>query len=187
MKPNKIQTVAVYCSASVKIDPLYLDAAREVGEELARRQLTMIYGGSTRSMMGAAAEAVMTHGGRVIGFIPKHLKKIEVPKDDITELHLVDTSHIRKHLMFEHSDAFFILPGGFGTLDETFEIIARKDLKLHEKPIIFINVNGYWDALSVMVKNIFDQNFARSEDKDLFQIVSSVSEAFQVLLGEKND
>ena len=179
---KKIQSIGVYCSANAQVASVYIEAAREVGEALAHHHITMVYGGGDRSMMGAAANAAMAHNGRVIGFMPKHLRALEAPSDHITEIHMVDTMHTRKQCMFENSDAFFVLPGGFGTLDEVFELITWRYLKLHEKPIIFININQYWDPLLVMIKNIFDQNFSNARDENLFHFVSSVAEAFQFIM-----
>ncbi len=178
---KEIQTVGVYCSSYESLDPVYREAARDLGRELASHHMTMVYGGGALGLMGEVSKSVMAHGGRVIGFMPHHLKKFEDPNWAITELHMVDTMHTRKRLMFEHSDAFMVLPGGFGTLDETFELITWRQLKLHEKPIIFININDYWTPLQELTKNIFNQHFAKPEHKKCFTFVSSISEAFQSL------
>jgi uncharacterized protein (TIGR00730 family) len=181
---KKIQAVGVYCSSYDTVDGIYRKAASELGEVLARHHITMIYGGGIQGLMGEVANSAMVHGGRVIGFMPRHLEDLEEPNHAITELHMVDTMHTRKRLMFEHSDAFFVLPGGFGTLDETFELITWRQLELHEKPIIFINVNNYWTPLEELTQNIFDQHFAKPEHKRCFRFVSSVSDALQALLQE---
>ncbi len=178
----EIRSVGVFCSSAMHVEGVYEKAALELGEALAQHQITMVYGGGAQGLMGKTADATMAHGGRVIGFMPHHLREYEEPNWAITEMHMVDTMHTRKRLMFEHSDAFFVLPGGFGTLDETFELITWGQLKLHEKPIIFINVNQYWDPLESLIKNIFEQHFAKPEDKNCFTFVRSVSEAFQALL-----
>lgn len=179
---KKVQAIGVYCSSYEGLDEVYKKAAAELGQQLAEHNMTMIYGGGALGLMGDVSRSAMAHGGRVIGFMPHHLKEFEDPNWAITELHMVDTMHTRKRLMFEHSDAFFVLPGGFGTLDETFEIITWQQLKLHDKPAIFINVNAYWTPLQELTKNIFDQHFAKPEDKKCFKFVNSVSEAFQALL-----
>ncbi|MBS0272598.1 MAG: TIGR00730 family Rossman fold protein [Proteobacteria bacterium] len=179
---KKIQAIGVYCSSYDTVDGVYRKAASELGEMFAQHQITMIYGGGIQGLMGEVANSAMAHGGRVIGFMPHHLEALEEPNHAITELHMVDTMHTRKRLMFEHSDAFFVLPGGFGTLDETFELITWRQLELHEKPIIFISVNNYWTPLEELTQNIFNQRFARPEHKQCFKFVSSVSEAFHELL-----
>lgn len=179
---KKIQAIGVYCSSYEGLDEVYKNAAIELGQQLAKHNITMVYGGGILGLMGDVSKSVMAQGGRVIGFMPHHLKELEDPNWGITELHMVDTMHTRKRLMFEHSNAFLVLPGGFGTLDETFELITWQQLKLHEKPIIFINVNNYWTPLQALTENIFDQHFAKSEHKKYFKFVNSISEAFQALL-----
>jgi uncharacterized protein (TIGR00730 family) len=179
---KETQAIGVYCSSYEGLNEIYKEAAIELGRQLAERQLTMIYGGGALGLMGEVSKAAMAHNGRVIGFMPHHLKEFEDPNWAITELHMVDTMHTRKRLMFEHSDAFFALPGGFGTLDETFEMITWQQLKLHNKPLIFININNYWAPLQELTTNIFEQGFAKPEDKRCFKFASSISEAFQALL-----
>lgn len=140
---KEIQAIGIYCSSYDTVRDAYREAALKLGQQLAQHKITMIYGGGVQGLMGEVANSVMANGGRVIGFMPHHLEKLEKPNLDITELHIVDTMHTRKSLMFKHSDAFLVLPGGFGTLDETFELITWRQLELHEKPIIFININSY--------------------------------------------
>lgn len=176
-----IQSIGVYCSSYEGLDEVYRNAAIELGQRLAEQQITMIYGGGTQGLMGDISKSVMNNGGRVIGFMPRHLEEFEEPNWDITELHMVDTMHTRKRMMFEHSEAFFILPGGFGTLDETFEIITWEQLRLHAKPIIFININNYWSPLQDLTSNIFNQGFAKSEHEKFFKFVNTIPEAFQAL------
>lgn len=176
-----IQSIGVYCSSYEGLDEVYKNAAVELGQHLAEKKITMIYGGGALGLMGKVSKAVMDHGGRVVGFMPRHLEEFEKPNLDITELHMVDTMHTRKRMMFEHADAFFILPGGFGTLDETFEIITWEQLKLHDKPIIFININNYWSPLKDLLSNIFNQGFALNEHKKFFKFVNTIPEAFEAL------
>jgi uncharacterized protein (TIGR00730 family) len=179
---KQIEAIGVYCSSYDSVDDVYKKAARELGETLAEHHRTLIYGGSNQGLMGEVANATMAHGGRVLGFTPQHLQEFEEPNWAITEIHLVDTMHTRKRLMFEHSDAFIVLPGGFGTLDETFEIITWHQLELHEKPIVFININEYWTPLEELTKNIFQQHFAKKEHEKFFKFVKTIPEAFQILL-----
>jgi uncharacterized protein (TIGR00730 family) len=178
---KQIKSIGVYCS-SKNVDGVYKDSATDLGHLLAKHKMTMIFGGGSHGLMGEVANAAMSSGGKVIGFMPDHLKQFEEPNWGITELHMVDSMHTRKRLMFENADAFFILPGGFGTLDETFEIITWRQLKLHEKPIIFININDYWSPLKELAKNIFDQKFAKAEDKSAFRFVDSVEAAINAIL-----
>lgn len=179
---KQIEAIGVYCSSYDSVDDVYKRAARELGETLAEHHITLIYGGSNQGLMGEVANTTMAHGGRVLGFTPQHLQEFEEPNWAITEIHMVDSMHTRKRLMFEHSDAFIVLPGGFGTLDETFEIITWHQLELHEKPIVFINVNDYWTPLEELTKNIFQQHFAKKEHKKFFKFVKTIPEAFQTLL-----
>ena len=180
-KMKTIQSVGVYCSSYEGLDEVYKNAAIELGQQLAEQNITMIYGGGALGLMGDVSKTAMAHGGRVIGFMPRHLEAFEEPNWNITELHMVDTMHTRKRMMFEHAEAFFILPGGFGTLDETFEIITWEQLKLHVKPIIFININNYWAPLQELTSNIINQGFALSEHKNFFKFVNSIPEAFRAL------
>jgi uncharacterized protein (TIGR00730 family) len=179
---KEIQAIGVFCSSYDSIDDVYKNVASELGQQLAEHQISMVYGGGVKGLMGRVADSVMAHGGKVIGFMPHHLKEFEAPNWTITEMHMVDTMHTRKRLMFEHSDAFIVLPGGFGTLDETFELITWRQLQLHDKPIIFLNVNNYWTHLQELTQNIFDQRFAKPEHRDCFKFVNTVPEAFQALL-----
>ncbi len=179
---KEIQAIGVFCSSYDAVKDTYREAAQELGQQLAQHKISMIYGGGIQGLMGEVASSAMFHGGRVIGFMPHHLEKFEDPNKNITELHIVDTMHTRKRLMFEHSDAFFVLPGGFGTLDEAFELITWRQLDLHDKPIIFININDYWTPLKELTKNIFEQHFAKLEHKKCFTFVQTVPEAFEALL-----
>lgn len=180
-KMKKIQSIGVYCSSYEDLDEVYKKAALDLGEQLAEQNITLVYGGGALGLMGDVSKSVMDHGGRVMGFMPRHLEEFEEPNWDITELHMVDTMHTRKRMMFEHSEAFFILPGGFGTLDETFEIITWEQLKLHVKPIIFININNYWAPLQDLTSNIIQQGFAKPDHGKFFKFVNSIPEAFEAL------
>jgi uncharacterized protein (TIGR00730 family) len=155
-----IQSVCVYCGASGRVDKIYKDAALRMGEVLARAGLQVVFGGGKLGLMGLVADNALANGGRVIGIIPKHLEKFEGAHLNLSELHVVDTMHIRKQKMSELADAFIVLPGGFGTLDELFEILTWRQLQMHEKPVIIVNVNGYWDPLKKLIHNIIEQNFA---------------------------
>ena len=178
---KEIQSIGVYCSSYDMVSDIYKQAAAELGEQLAKRNITLIYGGGARGLMGELARATMKNQGKVIGFMTQNLSDVEEPTIEITELHMVETMHMRKRLIFENSDAFFVLPGGFGTLDEAFELITWRQLSLHEKPIIFININGYWSLLKEFINSISEQHFAKPEHMKCFQFVSSVMDAFHAL------
>ena len=178
---KEIQSIGVYCSSYDTVNDIYKQAALELGEQLAKRKINLVYGGGTQGLMGELAHATMSNGGKVIGFMTQNLKDVEKPNLELTEFHMVDTMHMRKRLIFENSDAFFVLPGGFGTLDEAFELITWRQLALHEKPIIFININGYWSPLKELINTIFEQHFTKPEHKKCFQFVSSIADAFLTL------
>lgn len=168
--------VCVYCSASERIDQKHKDLAFEVGKYMARNKLDLVYGGGRTSMMGAVASGVVESGGHGIGIIPEHLKQLEGEHPGLQELYIVDSMHTRKMKMSEIADAFLILPGGFGTLDEFFEIMTWKQLALHQKPIIIFNAFGYWDKLVELMHSVIDENFARAEHRFIFDVITSMDE-----------
>ena len=154
-----MKKVCVFTGAASGIDTLYKDAAYQMGEMLASRGLGVVYGGGKMGLMGAVADGVLAANGKVTGIIPKFLDSVEVGHKGITDLHIIDSMHERKAMMYDAADAFIIFPGGLGTLDETMEIITWRQLGLHQKPIIIVNLNGYWDSMLLMFQNIIDQGF----------------------------
>ena len=142
-----IKSVCVYCGSSSRVRQSYKDAAVELGLILAREGIRLVYGGGQVGIMGIIADTVLKNGGEVTGIIPHFLNESEVGKADVTELIAVDSMHVRKQIMAEKSDAFIVLPGGFGTLDEFFEILTWRQLKLHDKPIVIADVESYWAPL----------------------------------------
>ena len=146
---NEIATknIAVFCAAADGARPEYRAAAEELGRALARQEIGLIYGGAAVGLMGAVADAALADGGRVVGVIPQVLVDLEVVHPGVRELHVVDTMHTRKRLMGELADAFLILPGGFGTFEELFEVLAWQTLKLHAKPVVLVNIAGFYDTM----------------------------------------
>lgn len=142
-----MRSVGVFCGSRAGTSPLYAEAARAVGERIARRGLTLVYGGASVGLMGALADAALGAGGRVVGVLPRFLADREIAHGGLTELRLVDTMHERKRTMVELSDAFLVLPGGPGTLDETFEVVTWLFLGLHRAPCALLNVAGFYDRL----------------------------------------
>ncbi len=134
----------------------------------------MIFGGGRVGLMGICADAALAAGGEVIGVIPEHLHDIEVGHHGLTELHITPDMHSRKLKMFELSDAFAVLPGGLGTLDETFEIFTWRQLGLHGKPIVLVNVNGFWSPFQAMIDHIIATGFAAADNRKLYIMVDSV-------------
>lgn len=168
-----LQTVCVYCGASTRVSDAYLQAAHQVGTLLGQSGLSVVYGGGRMGLMGQVADAALGAGGKVIGIIPQHLQDREERHDDLTELHIVNSMHERKQLMVMKSDAFVILPGGYGTLDEAFEILTWKQLGLHNKPILFVNINSFWSPLKDFKAKLSEENFIKSTDLDLFGFVET--------------
>lgn len=178
-------SIAVFCGSKPGNDPAQMASAEALGRGLAERNIRLIYGGGRVGLMGAVADAVQQAGGAVTGVIPEFLMKREVGNSEIDVLEVTDSMHSRKRRMFELAGAFVTLAGGLGTLDETVEIITWKQLRLHDKPIVVISVDGYWDVLKTATASFTEAGFAYASDADLFEVVASVDEAFEVLAASK--
>ena len=178
---TEIKNVCVYCGSSSKVDDVYKEAATKLGGLIAAEKWGVVYGGGRVGLMGLVADSTLTAGGEVIGIIPSHIEEREVQHDELTELHVVDTMHVRKQMMVDRSQAFVILSGGLGTLDELFELLTWKQLGLHDKPIVIVNINGYWTKLLEAVGHIADEGFMRQEDLNMFIVVDDVSEVPKAL------
>ena len=151
---KNISCLAVFCGSRNGKANLYSAAAQELGEEMHARGIDLVYGGGSTGIMGELANTLLNKGGRVTGVIPHFLYEREVGYENVTELIKVDTMHIRKQIMYDRADGFVILPGGLGTLEECFEVIAWKQLKLHNKPIILLNIRNCWDNIAALVEEI---------------------------------
>jgi uncharacterized protein (TIGR00730 family) len=147
MSTENEKSIAVFCAAADGARAEYRAVAEALGRALAARGVGLIYGGAKVGLMGAVADAALGAGGRVVGVIPHVLVDLEVAHQGLTELHVVDTMHTRKALMGEKADAFLVLPGGFGTFEELFEVLAWQTLKLHAKPVVLLNVAGFYDTM----------------------------------------
>ena len=156
---SKINAVCVYCGSSPGTDPAFIEAARKLGKILAENGVRLVYGGGSGGLMGALAEAVLEHGGEVIGIIPEFLTQRERPRRLAQELVVTRDMHERKRKMFERADAFVALPGGVGTLEEIVEQLTWAQLGRHKKPILFANINGYWDPLLALFAHMREQEF----------------------------
>jgi uncharacterized protein (TIGR00730 family) len=176
-----IRSVAVFCGASAGHDPAFREAAGELGRGLARAGIRLVYGGGRIGLMGAVADATLAAGGDVIGVIPDFLRQAEVAHEGVADLLVTDTMHTRKQRMFELSDAFVSFPGGLGTLDETFEILTWKQLKLHAKPILICDVAGSARPLLATIEAAIETGFARPEIRALYEITTSVSDTLALL------
>ncbi len=173
---RKIQTVCVFCGAAARAAPEFYDLARATGALVAASGWTLVYGGSKSGTMGAVADGALASGARVIGAIPRHLEEREQMHPGLTECHVVDTMHQRKQKMVELSDAFIVLPGGFGTMDEVFEGITWRQIGLHDKPFVIVNHQGFWQPLIDLIDQMGRHGFIRPEDKDLFVVVDRLDQ-----------
>ncbi|MDI1450732.1 TIGR00730 family Rossman fold protein [Polyangium sp. 6x1] len=153
--------VAVYCGSTGGVGTHYLDAARAAGGFLAERGIELVYGGGRVGMMGAVAEGALMKGGRVYGVIPEKLKARELAHEGLTELFVVDSMHARKTLMASMADAFIALPGGWGTLEEVFEVVTWSQLNYHKKPVGLLNVRGYYDHIVAFLDHAMTEGFIR--------------------------
>ena len=172
--------VCVFLSSSDGL-PVQVAAIRELGEELARRKVTLVYGGAHRGLMGVLADATLAAGGRVIGVIPRALVELEVAHTGLTELHVVDTMHQRKAMMFALADAFVVGPGGLGTLEEAFETLTGIQLGYHAKPIVFLDVDGFWAPMEQFLDHSVRADVLRPEVRALFRTASSARAALDAL------
>lgn len=178
--PNK-KSLCVFCGAQNAVPKQYLDIGSEVGREFARRDIRLVYGGGDCGIMGAVANAVLKNGGQVTGVFPISLRNIENEHQTLTEIIIVGGMHERKQTMFDRSNGFIILPGGFGTMDEMFEILTWKQLKLHNKPVIIFNYQGYWDPLIKLMKNIIETGFAKPETATFYRVVDTFEDLLEAI------
>ena len=162
-----MKRICVFCGSSPGSQPEYVEMAKALGKALAQNKIELVYGGGNVGMMGILANAVVTHGGAVTGVITNHLFKMEVAFTELSDLRVVETMHERKALMAELSDGFIAMPGGFGTMDEMFEILTWAQLNIHEKPCGFLNVNGYYDKLVEFIDHMISQQFVKEDYKGL--------------------
>ncbi len=166
---RRLNSVCVFCGSSPGRDPRFAQAARATGALLARRGIALVYGGGHIGVMGEVADAALAAGGRVTGVIPQHLMRPEVAHLGLSELIVVDSMHQRKRLMADRADAFLVLPGGYGTLDETFEMVTWLQLGLQHKPLVLVNVGGYFDSLLQWLQLAVDSGFVRPQQAHLLR------------------
>ena len=176
--PNR-KSVAVYCASVEGARPEYRRAAEELGRALGERGLGLIYGGGRTGLMGAVADAALAAGGHVVGVIPHVLVDKEVAHHGVTELHVTSTMHTRKALMAERADAFVILPGGYGTFEEMFEVLAWQTLKIHSKPVVLLNVAGFYDKLLEFL-DVCDREGVLRGNRGILLVAQTVDEALQL-------
>ncbi|MBM9592488.1 TIGR00730 family Rossman fold protein [Leptospira sp. 201903075] len=178
---NQIKNIAVYCGSSPGLDPYYMTAAYELGEYLGSNQIGLVYGGASVGLMGAVANGCLSKNGSVTGVLPKFLKKKEIEHAGLGQLILVESMHERKLKMFDLSDAFVVLPGGLGTMEEFFEVITWSQLGLHQKPIIIFNWLGFYNPLLTLMQNMVTSGFLKKENAALVQILETSKDLLQTI------
>ena len=182
-----ITSLCVYCGASEGRDRIHAETARSLGEAMAQRGITLVYGGGGIGLMAVVAEAVLANGGSAVGLVPKHFAIIEPLHTESTVLCdrldtvITSTMHRRKQEMFERSDGFVVLPGGFGTLDEFFEVLTWRQIGLHDKPIVVFDAGGYWELLWDLLDHAVEQGFTSRAARDLIVVARSIDELFRAL------
>jgi len=181
--PN-IRRLCVYCGSSGAVDRQYRAAATELGTRLAAAGIGVVFGGGRIGLTGLLADAALAAGGEVIGVIPARLRDAELAHPGATELLVVESMHERKRVMAEKADAFAILPGGIGTLDEMFETVSWKQLGLHGKPILLADIGGYWAPLCALLDDIVTKGFAQPEARELFRVVPTITALMAILEAE---
>lgn len=180
-----MKSIQVFCGSSTGLDPVYGQIAREVGSTLAERDIQLIYGAGSVGLMGILADAALAAGGRVTGVIPHFLRDLEVCHEGLTELLLTDSMHDRKVEMLRISDAAIALPGGFGTLDEIFEVITLVQLQQTFQPIGFLNINGFYDHLIAHCHKMQEAGFVRQMHIDMLMVADNLPELLEKMQRSK--
>ena len=176
-----IRNVAVFCASADGVHPDYREVALELGRALAQRRIGVVFGGSKVGLMQAVAQGALEQGGPVVGVIPTVLVELEVAHDDLTELHITDTMHTRKAMMSARADAFIALPGGYGTFEELFEVLAWQTLKLHAKPVLLLNINGFYDPMLAFLDHCVGQGMLKQKNRDILLVAGTVEDALDQL------
>ncbi len=170
----------MYCGSSESAKPAYHDLATRFGAELAKRSLRMVYGGGSIGLMGRCAEAARASGGQVLGVMPRFLQAREIPLANVPH-RMVDTMHERKMIMFEESDAFVVLPGGIGTLEEAVEVLSWRRLGLHDKPVIFLSEDDFWSPFFELVQHTIDAKLTPASFAEAYTHVRSIEDCFAAI------
>jgi len=170
--------ICLFCASRTDIDERYHAAAEELGARIAERGDILYYGGGMIGLMGTTARSVHKHGGRVVGVIPARLRKREVAYEEADELIVTAGMSDRKEILIRESDAFVILPGGFGTLDEFLDVVTTRQLGFHDKPIVVLNTAGFFDRQLEMFAHIVEERFASASQLELYRVCSTVTEVF---------
>ncbi|OFY89214.1 MAG: Rossman fold protein, TIGR00730 family [Bacteroidetes bacterium RIFCSPLOWO2_12_FULL_31_6] len=173
---KNMKRVTVFCGSSLGTEDIYKSQATLLGQTLAKRNIELVYGGAKIGLMGAVADGVLSEGGKVIGVLPNFLKSKEIAHQKLTELILVDSMHERKTKMNELCDGVIALPGGFGTLEELFEMLTWAQLGLHKKPIAILNINGFYNPLNVMIQTMVDKGFLKEVNQQMLLVCDNIED-----------
>ncbi len=176
-----VRSVCVYCGSRMGQNPAFAEAAEALGTALAQEGWRLVYGAGDVGLMGTVARAAQAAGGETFGVIPTHLMDMEVGKRDLTRFVITQTMHERKKVMFMNADAVVVLPGGAGSLDEFFEVLTWRQLGLHDKPILLLNVDGFWDKLIGLVDHVIDQGFAEPSLRAFIGTAPTAAAAMEAL------
>lgn len=176
-----LKSICVYCGSRKGPDDSFVQLAKDLGHKLAKENIQLIYGGGSVGLMGVIANAVADKGGIITGYIPEHLDRAEISFTRATQMHVVPNMHVRKFNMFRDSDAFVVMPGGLGTLDEVFEMITWRQLGLHTKPIILLNHQNYWAPFKHLVDHVIRHEFASPENTRFFRMVNTVEDVIPAI------
>ncbi|KQV11213.1 lysine decarboxylase [Rhizobium sp. Root1203] len=182
---HSVRSICVYCGSRPGRDPSHMAAGRALGQEIAEYGLRLVYGGGTKGIMGAVASGTLSNGGQVTGIIPEFLIDMEATRHSLgqlNELIVTPDMHVRKHTMFERSDAFVALPGGIGTLEEIIEIMTWAQLGRHEKPMVFANINGFWDPMMELLRHMTDEGFVHTAHRVQPLVIDNVSEIIPAIM-----
>jgi hypothetical protein len=177
---TRLTSVCVYCGSSNAADPAYLDLATRFGAALAKRGMRLVYGGGRVGLMGRVAEAAHQNGGQVLGIMPHFLARREIVYDDVPH-RMVETMHERKRLMFDESDAFVVLPGGIGTLEEAVETLSWRRLDLHQKPVVFLAEDGFWDPFFALIEHTIQARLTPAAFLEAILSTASIEACFEAL------
>ncbi len=183
---NKIKKVTVYCASSAKVAPKYFEATKQIAEVLVQNNTTVVYGGGAVGLMGKLADTVLENKGQIIGIMPSFMHEVEWQHTGITSLILTKDMHERKQKFLENVDALIALPGGCGTLEELLEVITLKRLGVFIKPIIILNLEGFYDPLIEMLEKCIDEQFMRQEHRDIWTIIETPEQLIPAILNAPN-
>jgi uncharacterized protein (TIGR00730 family) len=181
MKMKRIKAIAVFCGSKTGANPNFEIQTFSLGKLLAQQNITVIYGGGNKGLMAAIANGALSEQGKVIGIIPKVLTEWEHQHQGLTELHVVETMHLRKQMLYEKCDAAIILPGGYGTLDEVFEMLTWNQLSIHDKKIFILNIDGFYDHLIAHIKMMMQEQFLYGDPDEKIVILHHAEELIPYL------